>query len=119
MRFRTRSAKRDQATDMQRLESIERVVARAIAEAEAERAGLEKRYQSAQVRASMLVGNDTYGDLDRDDKTEALLTSSEREFCAAGTRLRALSSHVEHLRRISECLRRVEPASGPATDDRD
>jgi chromosome segregation ATPase len=105
MAFRIRSSARDEKSDADRLASIERALQRAIADAEAEKTGLARRFQSAKDRASMLIGNDATEYLDRDPETERLLTEAERELLAAEARMRQLSAHVNHLRGMLHTLK--------------
>jgi outer membrane protein TolC len=87
------------------LHAIERAVITAIASAEAEEQGLKRRLEQARARLSILVGNDTYEDLDREEHTDQQLTASEREFSAAEQRLGQLISHLEHLHRVLETVK--------------
>ena len=105
MRFRIRSSERDESVDADRLRSIERAIFAAIAAAEAEERGLKRRLEDARVRASMLIGTETFED--RDQATESLLAGSEREFSAAARRVRQLAAHREHLQRVLGALKQT------------
>ena len=105
MGFRIRSPERDERADADRLRSVERAIVGAIASAESEQEGLKRRLENARVRASVLVGNGTFENLDRDQATEQLLAGSEQEFSAAAKRLRQLAAHREHLQRIFQALK--------------
>lgn len=105
MRFWIRSSRRDESTDANRLGSIERSVLDAIADAEKERKGFTKRIEEVRGRASMLMGSETFDYVDRDEKTEQQLQASERVLIAANSRIRQLTAHLEHLRRILEILK--------------
>lgn len=104
MRFRIRSAARDEGLDAKRLSVIERSVRKVIAEAEAEREGLDRRIQNAKNQASMLMGNDAFEYMDREPKTEQELTTSEQLLLAAERRMRQLSEHLAHLQRVLQTL---------------
>lgn len=75
-----------------------------IAEAEAEREGLDRRIQNAKNQASMLMGNDAFEYMDREPKTEQELTTSEQLLLAAERRMRQLSEHLAHLQRVLQTL---------------
>jgi hypothetical protein len=105
MRFRIRSASRDSSTDLKRLQSIENSTSKAIADAEAEKSGLERRMRSATNNAAMLIGNDTFEYLDREPETERLLLDEEKTIMTARNRIQQLGAHLDHLRRILEAVR--------------
>lgn len=105
MRFRLRSSERDESTDARRLSSIERSVLSAMSEAETERKGLRQRLDTARGRASLLLGNETFGNLDREPKSEQLLLEAERDLMAGERRIHQLSAHQEHLRKVLDLLK--------------
>jgi hypothetical protein len=107
VRFRIRSSERDKTADTDRLQSIERAIAGAIASAQSEEEGLKRRLESARARASMLIGNETFENLQREQATEQLLAGSEREFAAAAKRIRQLTEHREHLARVLQVLKQT------------
>jgi hypothetical protein len=104
MRFRFRSAARDESADTKRLGVIERTIRKVIAEADAERNGLNRRIQDAKNQAGMLVGNDTYEYMDREAATEQELSISEQTLLAAEERMRQLNAHIAHLQRVLAAL---------------
>lgn len=104
MRFRFRSAVRDESADTKRLGVIERSLRKVIAEAEAERNGLKRRIQDAKNHAGMLIGNNTYEYMDREAATEQELSISEQNLLAAEKRMRQLSAHIAHLQRVLAAL---------------
>jgi hypothetical protein len=104
VRFRIRSSEREESADANRLCSIERAITGAIAAAESEEEGLTRRLETARRHASMLIGNETFENLERDRATELLLAGSEQEFLAAANRIRQLTEHRAHLNRILQAL---------------
>jgi hypothetical protein len=104
MRFRIRSAARDESADAKRLAVIERSLRKVIADAEVERNGLNQRIRDAKDQAGMLIGNDTYEYMDREAATEQELSISEQNLLAAEKRMRQLSAHIAHLQRVLEAL---------------
>lgn len=107
MRFRIRSESRDATTDIKRLQSIERPILKAIADAKAEKNGLESRMRRASNHAAVLMGNDVSEYLDREPEIEQLLADEEKTMMAALTRIRQLNQHLAHLHRILELLKTV------------
>jgi hypothetical protein len=105
MRFRIRSAKRDEQADESRLAAIERSIVNGIADAEKEKTGLEKRVKETRDIAAVLMGNDTYGYDDREPAQEQELSASEQALAAARDRMRHLDAHVAHLHRLLELVR--------------
>jgi hypothetical protein len=105
MRFWVRSSKRDESADASRLGSIERSILNAIADVEKEQRGFKKRIEEARGRAAILMGNETFGELDRDKQSEQLLQASEQALIAASNRMRQLAAHLEHLQRVLGVLR--------------
>jgi hypothetical protein len=104
MRFRLRSSGRDQNADARRLSSIERALSLAIADANSEKEGLQRRLNSARHKASALLGNGTLESSDREPQHEQLLTEEERDLVAGGKRIRQLDAHIKHLARLLELL---------------
>jgi hypothetical protein len=105
MRFRIRSSRRDETRDASRLGSIERSIQNAIADAELEKTGLNRRIEDATNRASMLMGTESLEYIDRGQKKNQLLADSEDELVAAEKRVRQLAAHLEHLRHMLEFLK--------------
>jgi hypothetical protein len=107
MRFRIRSSARDETTDALRLSSIEQSISIAIAEAESEKEGLRRRIENARVRASTLLGNETFGCQDREPQKEELLLEAERNLISGEKRIRQLEAHMEHLRKVIDLLKQT------------
>ena len=105
MRFRLRSSGRDESADARRLSSIERSLLDAMSEAGTEKKGLRQRLHTARGRASLLLGNETFGNLDREPKSEQLLLEAERDLMAGERRIHQLSAHQEHLRKVLDLLK--------------
>lgn len=104
---RFRSADRDAKTDTARIRAIERVLRAAIADAETEKSGLEKRIAEAKEQAAHLVGNEAFEYQDREAGDEAKLAAAENRLIGGEQRARVLALHLEHLNRILEALRQV------------
>lgn len=111
MRFRIRSPLRDAMSDAGRLHSVESAILSAIANAEFERSGFQRRLEDARHRASLLVGNEAFEYLEREKETERDLCASEREFAAAGARIRELGQHIQHLQEVLRTLKRAEESA--------
>ena len=103
--FRVRSPERDSRADSIRLGKIERLVRQAIAAAEAERTGLERRLADASIRTSLLMDNDASDYGDRDQAAERRLADVEGQLVAAASRIRQINAHIEHLARVLEALK--------------
>lgn len=97
---RFRSAERDAKADAERWAAIERPLRTAIAEAEQEKAGLNKRIEDAKNQLSMLVGNDPFEYMEREEGLEEKFTVPEHELISAEKRLRQISGHIAHLHRV-------------------
>ncbi len=106
MRFKLRSSARDDSADAGRLSSVERALLDAIAGAESEKKGLQRRLDNARARASALLGNDTFGDRDREPKSEQLLQQAENDLIAAGRRIHNLTDQIEHFGQVLDLLKR-------------
>jgi hypothetical protein len=107
VRFRIRSSERDNTSDADRLQSIERAIISAINSAQSEEDGLKQRLEGARARASTLVGNEAFENQDRELATERLLAGAEREFAAAAKRTRQLANHRDHLARVLQALKQA------------
>jgi hypothetical protein len=105
MRFRIRSARRDESSDAKRLGSIERSIRNAISDVETEKDGLARRLKDARDRAAVYVGSDASEYLDREQSTEKELSASENELISAAKRVRQLNAHLEHLHRVLDVLK--------------
>ena len=105
MRFRIRSSARDEDADARRLRSIEQSLSTAIAEAESEKEGLRRRIDTARARASALVGNETFEYRDREPQKEELLLEAEQNLISGEKRIRQLTAHVDHLRKVLDLLK--------------
>ena len=104
MRFKFRSAKRDESVDASRLGSIEKPLRSAIADVEREKKGLEGRLKEARNQASMLMGNEPFEYRGREQAREQKLSESEQELVSAARRMRELDAQKEHLQRVLEVL---------------
>ena len=104
MRFRIRSARRDESSDAKRLGSIERSIRNAISDVESEKDGLARRIKGARDRASVYVGSDASEYLDREPSAEQELSASEHELISAAKRVRQLNAHLAHLHRVLDVL---------------
>lgn len=105
MRFRIRSSLRDETADASRIEMIERSVLKAVADAESERKGLDRRLETERTRLSMLMGNELFDYQEREPRQNQLLGKVERAFEEAEARRRQLTVHMAHLRRVLELLK--------------
>ena len=105
MRFRFRSARRDESSDAKRLGSIERSIRNAISDVESEKVGLARRIKDARDRAAVSVGNDASEYLDREPSAEQELSASENELVSAAKRVRQLNAHLDHLHRVLDVLK--------------
>ncbi len=82
--FRTRSAERDQLTDAQRFDRLEKLLGQLAAEISAEKSGLERRYRSTTTDAAFLVEaieNDSVSSRSEervDDLTSSILACERR-----------------------------------------
>jgi hypothetical protein len=104
MRFKTRSSQRDEDADANRIASIEQSVRKAIVDAEVEKTGLNLRMDKQRAQASVMMGNEIYGDQERDPDAEKLLTNAEREMSRGLARIRKLNAHLDHLHVVLAAL---------------
>jgi hypothetical protein len=105
MRFKFRSAKRDESVDASRLGSIEKPLRSAIADVEKEKEGLARRLKDARNQASMLMGTEPFENRDREQAREDKLSESEQALVSAARRMRELDAQKEHLQRVLEALK--------------
>jgi hypothetical protein len=105
MRFKIRSSQRDVTADASRIALIEQSILKAIADAETEKKGLSQRVEKQRGKASVLMGNEIYGDLERDPEAEKSLNYAEQELSRGLVRIGALNAHLEHLRRVLVLLK--------------
>ena len=108
MRFRIRSAKRDEQTDAGRLGSIERSILDCINGALAEKKGLEKRARDASNLAAVAMGTDVYEFEGREPETERQLSASEATMFAVRARTRQIDVHIAHLHQLLELVRKTQ-----------
>jgi len=101
---RFRSADRDTKSDAARIATIERALRSAIGEAETERSGLERRIADAKSQLAGLIGNEAFEYMDREDGDEDKLVAAERRLISAEKRIRALTTHLDHLKRVLQTL---------------
>ena len=103
-RFRTRSESRDNQTDIRRLKSVESAIQEALKHAEREKSGLTERAEIARACVSGLIGSNVDEYRERDEKTESLLTESERELVTAANRINQLTAQISLFKRLLEVL---------------
>jgi hypothetical protein len=106
--FKTRSPQRDQSADVNRVASIEQAIQRAISEAEKEKAGLTRRLDKSRHQASLTMGNETYGDLEREPESEKLLADAEKEISRAVERSRQLTAHLNELQALFTSVQKLK-----------
>jgi hypothetical protein len=105
MQFKARSFRRDEKRDASRLASIERAILGAITDAEADRAGLQQRIESARVVAAFALSNGIDDYLQREPEDEKSLIKSEADMVSGQARVRQLDDHIEHFCRLLQLLR--------------
>jgi hypothetical protein len=103
--FRFRSLERDRDSDERRVSLIRKVIRSAVAEAEAEAAGLRVRMSKARRSAIFLIEHGTSGEPEPGRNGE--LTILEARLLAGEQRLAQLKNHVEFLRSIEVAATRV------------
>jgi len=81
-RFLTRSAARESATDLQRIDPIKRSVNEALQSLEAEKKGFESRNFRRNDEGAFIAGSDLEGDGDREPADNALLKNYEDQIVA-------------------------------------
>jgi hypothetical protein len=96
--FGFRSLERNRENDERRIAFIQKVVRSAVAEAEAEAAGLQARMAKARKSAISLVEHVESGEPDRSHHAE--LANLEARFLVGEQRLAQLKDHVDFLRSI-------------------
>jgi hypothetical protein len=117
--FKARSATRDISTDKARLIAIAKAVENALATAEAERAGLDRRIEDVLARAAVTFGNGTDEYLERDPLRTKHQDLFDIEIKNGQRRLTELKSQIEHLRFLKiEMITRfpelgANPTQGP------
>ncbi len=99
-RFLTRSAARESATDLQRIDPIKRSVNEALQSLEAEKKGFESRIADATMRAAFIAGSDLEGDGDREPADSALLKNYEDQIRRADMRQKRLNDLIANLKFI-------------------
>jgi hypothetical protein len=96
--FKTRSSERDAAIDRSRVGSIMSAIEEARGAAEAEQAGLKRRFDDVLARASIVVGNEVDEYLDREPHRTSALNFFDTEIVRAEQRLKGLATLIVHLR---------------------
>jgi hypothetical protein len=116
--FKARAATRDISTDQARLIAIAKAVENAIATAEAERAGLDRRIEDILARAAVTFGNGTDEYLERDALRTKHQDLFDIEIKNGQRRLTELKSQIEHLKflRIVMITRFPELGVNPLSD---
>lgn len=95
--FRARSSDRDRRTDSERVDNIMKAIDQAIASAESERAGLQRRLETATTTAAMNAGTGVDEYVDRDAGQADALRTEENHMRSATARLRQLERHIADL----------------------
>jgi hypothetical protein len=102
--FATRSNERDAATDFARLMSIYDAKDQSIADAQAEKAGLQARLDNVLSRAAMAVGNGDDEYLSRDAVDSHHLGMLDAEIKNGEQRIEALTSGIAKFQSLREAL---------------
>lgn len=96
--FKARSVARDTSTDQARLAAVAEALENAIATAEAERAGLDRRIEDVLARAAVTFGNGTDEYLERDVLSSKHQDLFGTEIKNGQDRLKELENQIGHLR---------------------
>jgi hypothetical protein len=102
--FATRSTTRDAATDFARLMSIYEAIDKSIADAQAEKAGLQARMDNVLSRAAVAVGNGDDEYLSRDAVDTQHLGLLDAEIRNGEQRLETLTAGIAKLQSLRETL---------------
>ena len=105
MRIRFRSRARDSDTDARRLDAVRKSIEAAIADAEAELAGIERRMKSDADDAGFLFGSGMESQTQGDPVSDAALHQSEERITRGEQRVKELRAHIQHLCGIDESTR--------------
>jgi hypothetical protein len=116
--FATRSTTRDAATDFARLMSIHDAIDQSIADAQAEKAGLQARLDNVLSRAAMAVGNGDDEYLSRDAVDSEHLGMLDAEIKNGEQRIEALTSGIAKLLSLKETLLASFPEFAPGREAR-
>ena len=116
--FATRSTTRDAATDFARLMSIHDAIDQSIADAQAEKAGLQARLDNVLSRAAMAVGNGDDEYLSRDAVDSHHLGMLDAEIKNGEQRIEALTSGIAKLLSLKETLLASFPEFAPRREAR-
>jgi chromosome segregation ATPase len=95
--FRSRSGDRDRRTDADRIASVIDAIDKAIADAQAERAGLHRRLETATMTAATAAGTDIDEYVDRESSLTDELRGQEDQMRNAAERLRQLDQNISDL----------------------
>lgn len=112
--FRARSAVRDNETDKRRLSPISRSIDVAIASAQSEKEGLERRVHDMLDRAALATGYGYDEHLARDRQDEADLTVFDKEIANGETRIQNLVVSISHLEFLRTSFNERFPTFAPA-----
>lgn len=110
--FKARSASRDIGTDQARLIAIGKAIENAMAAAEAERAGLDRRMEDVLARAAITFGNATDEYLERDALRTKHQDLFDIEIKNGQRRLTELKSQIENLKFLKIVMIRRFPELG-------
>ena len=102
--FRARSSSRDVQTDTANIRSIGIAIQRSLKAMEAEHAGLSNRMKDIELRASILVGNETDEYLSREKEETASLRRLETELENGRERLNLLQQNIAHIKFLRAAL---------------
>jgi hypothetical protein len=102
--FKSRSDARDTKTDQVRLNAVAVAIENAIASAEAERLGLDKRISDVLARAALTLGNGTDEYLERELIDSELQDAFDVEIKNGQRRLAELESQIGHLRFLKTAI---------------
>ncbi|HTN62529.1 MAG TPA: hypothetical protein VL147_13420 [Devosia sp.] len=107
--FRTRDPARDANTDMERLMSVRRAIAEAIAGASAEKQGLQRRVDLHYAQATSLLDNSgAYGE--RSDADEKSIAAAEADAARATARIGQVDLQIAGLNAMLVDLDRIGSA---------
>jgi hypothetical protein len=102
--FKARSNDRDAATDYSRLSAIAEAIESALATAQAERAGLDRRIEDVLARAAVTFGNGTDEYLEREALDSHHQDLFGIEIKSGQRRLSDLATQITHLRFLKTAM---------------
>lgn len=102
--FRTRSAERDQESDLMNVARVEKAIDQAIADLAAEREGLARRLEDVTARAAIFAGNGSDDYLTREQAASDRLSELDTEVKNAQHRLDRLTYSISQFEFLREEL---------------